>query len=152
MNVSPATVVPALTPFVNKALVAQAVAEVLREEIDGYAQTLLDANEYTNEHTGERITDAKDDWTMTNEAFVGYHALLDAKIRGAGHNPPPEFCPALMAESAQRDAESELIKAAEPFFKVTQSQLLCGTGKGDGLETHKKFLDLLKGLVVSYNA
>ena len=35
------------------------------------------------------------------------------------------------------------------FFGVTTSQLLCGTKTERGLETHRKFLDLLIKLVVN---
>jgi len=146
---TPAAVIAALGTLVSTMLVARAVAEVLREEVDGYKQAILDAGDYRDQYTDERITEPSDDWTMSDEESSSYLALLDATVRAAGHNPPEGFCPALMAESALRDAQAAMIKAAEPFFGVTAGQLLCGTKTERGLETHAKYLDLLTGLVVN---
>ena len=42
-----------------------------------------------------------------------------------------------------------IISKAEQFFGVTNDQLLCGTKNRGGLETRRRYLDLLCGLVVN---
>jgi len=147
------TLARTLTPHVNLALVARAQAELLRDEVDAIKAELLAANEYFDEYTGERITEPKDDWTMGDEAHPAYLALLDARVRAAGHNPPEGFCPALMAESTLRDAEHALIEAARvypEFAHMTTSRLLCGTKGKPGLELHREYLDLLHKMVINH--
>ena len=142
----PNTVAKALTPAVNLVLVTMAHAELVREEVDGYAREVLAAGNYTSSYTGERITEPKDAWTMGDDAFPDYHAKVDAKVRAAGYDVPPDYCPALIAEEEQRRAERALIDASKPFFGVTTEDLL---GCRKGLEKHRKFLDLLIGLCVN---
>jgi hypothetical protein len=146
---NPKTVAKALTPAVNTLLLAMANAELLREEVDGYKAALLAEGSYTDE-TGKPVTEPKYDWTMGDDQFPGYLAKLEAKVKEAGHNVPKDQCPALIAESLQNQAEWAVIEAAEPFFGVTNSQLLCGTKTEDGLTTQRKYLDLCIGLVVNF--
>ena len=147
---NPATVAKALTPAVNTVLLATVYAATLREEVDGYKATLLAEGNYTDQLTDEPVTVPKYDWTMKDDQFPAYLALLEAKVKEAGYEVPTDQCPALIAESLQMQAEHALIEASEPFFGVTNNQLLSGTKTEDGLTTQRKFLDLCIGLCVNY--
>lgn len=145
-KLDPETVARALTPAVNLVLLAMARAELLREQVDGLARKVLAAGNYTSEYTGRRITNPRDAWTMSARLRPAYHALIDTELRAAGFNVPDGYCPALMAEVDQRNAEHALIEASRPFFGVTTDNLLrCR----HGLERRRQFLDLLIGVCVN---
>lgn len=149
--IDPHTVARTLNPFVNVVLTARAQAEVIREEIDAIKLRLLTEHAYTDETDGKRVTEPKYDWCMPQEQFTGYLALLEEGTREAGYDVPKDFCPALMAEETLRKAERALIDAACVFFPgTTTSALLRGTKDSGGLETHRRYLDLLTGLVVNH--
>jgi hypothetical protein len=142
----------AITAEVAAVLVARTEAAVLREEIDAIKARILAADTYPSGYTGERITDPSKDWTIDDACVGVYHALVDAAVRAAGHDVPPDYCPALMAESRKRDAEHALIEAARAvpgLEHMTTSRLLCGNADTRGLELHAKYLDLLIGLAVN---
>jgi len=144
---NPDKVVQALVPAVTTLLAAMTVAETLREKVDAIKQRHLDAEVYPHQDTGERITEPKRDWLIADEDWKLYHAKVDADVRAAGFDVPEGYCPALMAEHAQSNAQRALIEASEPFFGVTTEMLL---GQPHGLEKHREFIDLLIKLVVNH--
>ena len=165
VNPVPQVIVTILTTPVNNVLVAMAIAEVLREKIDAIKVGLLTETTYTDQYTGERITDPKNDWCMGDAESASYLALLEAATRAAGYDtelgsfpapaPATAFkCPALVAESEQVDAENMLIEDAEEFFPgVTNNALLgCFKDGRTGLETRREYIDTLIGLVVNHPA
>jgi len=148
---NPNTVAKALTPAVNVVLLATVLHDTLREEIDGYSREVLAAGTYPHEDTGEPVRDPKDAWLIVDDVWPVYYAKVEAKFRAAGHDVPPGFCPALMAESDLHKAQALLIESSKPFFGVTADQLLgCFKNGKTGLDTHREFLDLLIGLVVNH--
>lgn len=88
---------------------------------------------------------------MDDHSAATYHGRLNAIHLANGFAKAAEgFCPALVAEHTQREAEWALIAAAEEFMPgVTNDRLLCGTKTEGGLETRRKYLDLMIGLVVN---
>lgn len=147
-TLDPKTVAAALCKPGALVLASRALAKSLREEVDAIKRELLATGDYTDQYKGGRVTEPSKDWHISDDESASYYESLAQLIAAAGHEVPEGYCPALMAESAQRDAEHALIEASRPFFGVTGSQLLCGAGKGDGLETHRKFIDHLLQLVV----
>ena len=138
----------------HKVLAARAVADVLRAEVNAIQAAVLARSVYPCEYTGERITDPSKDWMIDDTCSGTYLALVDAAVRAAmPHEDIPEgYCPALMAESAKRDAEHALIEAARKvpgLEHMTTSRLLCGTENKRGLELHAEYLDLLLKLAVN---
>ena len=79
----------------------RAEAATLRAQVDAEMTAELAANVYLSSYTGERITAPDDAWTMGAEAFATFQARQNA----------PEYCPALVAESAVRAAEAALVEA-----------------------------------------
>lgn len=138
-------VVGAVKEQVFDLLVLMAAAELLREKCDAIQRRLLATGKYGGDGN------PRNTWELPDEDAKRYFADLDHAYREAGYESlPPGYCPALIAEAEQTDAENRLIKAAEPFFQVTNHQLLCGTKTLGGLETRKRYLDLLIKLVVNY--
>ena len=138
----------------EKVLMARAVADVLRAEVDSIKVAVLARSVYPCEYTGERITDPAKDWMIDDACSGTYLALVDAAVRTAmPHKDIPEgYCPALMAESNKRDAEHALIEAARKvpgLEHMTTSRLLCGTKNKRGLELHAEYLDLLLKLALN---
>jgi hypothetical protein len=139
-TLSPKAVSEAIEPSVNAVLMATAYAQAMRERCDKIQRRLLASGRYGGD--GE----PKYTYLLPDEAAARYFADLDAAYREAGYTDlEPGHCPALIAESLQRDAERALIEAAEEFFPgVTLHKLLCA-----GLDKHREFLDLLIKLVVN---
>jgi hypothetical protein len=87
---------------------------------------------------------------MLREQFLEYDAAIQAADADHRRNLEPGYCPALVAENLQMEAEHALIGCAEQFFpNVTVDSLLCGTRTMNGLDALKKYLELLIGLVVN---
>ena len=128
-------------------------AAALRTQIDAIKRGILGAGNFVSEYDGTRITEPSRDWMMEDDQAEGYYALLDDAKIAAGFDPEPireGFCPALVAESAVRDAEHDLIEAGRQIpgcEHVTSHQLLCTKSQhGGGLETHAAWIDLLINL------
>jgi len=63
-----------------------------------------------------------------------------------GYNLPKDHCPALTAESLQRDAEHLIVEVAADYFDgITVHKLICC-----GLEKYHKFIDLIVGMCVNH--
>lgn len=133
-----------LTSNVNALLLARAYAELERERVDEIQRRVLDQmgyEKYELRHTFQLPdTVAKEYYERLNAIHLADGFELAAK----------GYCPALCAESLQREAEWALIDAAREFFpEVTNNGLLCGTKDKGGLELRQEYLDLLVGLVVN---
>lgn len=144
----------AAEPYVNTLLLANVLAQAEREKINAIQTQVLSEGQYTGrrlQRGGEpgasfRVTTAEDAWHMTEHDAEAYYARLDAIYAGMGYDlPGPGYCPALIAEDLQTQAEWALIAAAgEHFPECTNDRLLCL-----GSEKRREYLDLLIGLVVN---
>jgi hypothetical protein len=147
-------VAKSLTPAVNAVLMARVFAESERERVDDIARKVLSEQNYYGRkdyHSGDRITDPKKSWLLDDQSFATYHAKMQAIHLANGFADAAKgFCPALVAEEVERQAEHVLIECAAEFFPgVTVNALLCGTKERRGLECYKHFIDLCIGLVVN---
>jgi hypothetical protein len=98
----------------------------------------------------------RDVWMLADSTTKGYYERLNQIHLAAGFADAAKgYCPALVAETLQTEAEWALILAAEQFFPgVTNDRLLCGITRADGsrecgLETRNRYIDLQIGLVVN---
>lgn len=144
-TMKPNQVAKILAPSVAELLARKTVAEVEREKATERQTKILAECEY-RDNEGNRITDPKRAWTICDEQAEGYYAKCDNANLAAGHDVPAGYCPALMAEENQRQAERSLIQVAEPLTGITFDKLFT---RGDGVATHKKYLDLMIGLCLS---
>lgn len=140
----------AVRPFVDTLLLATATAELERERVDKIQRKVLAESVYvgaTRDDSGAtfRVTEPKDSWQMTTADSAKYLSTLDAIHLAEGFAKAADgYCPALTAENLKLKAEWALITAAEPFFDITNGQLV-SAGKGK----RAKYLELLIGLVVN---
>lgn len=151
----------ALTPAVETVLQAQAVADVLRKEINGYAVQALAEGDYRETTlarngaevvTSKRITDPADAWLMPEAQAAIYYPRLAELTAAAGYDVSDGRCPALVAESAVRSAKEALSEVARVTIPgcehMTVDQILCGTKRPDGsrecgLKTYARWIDSL---------
>ena len=155
-----------LKSAVDAYLMARALAECEREKVDAIQRRILEtANYYTSatcRAPGEHprpVKDPKESWLMDESEFHDYLSDLRMELQKAGYQIEQQgehfwsyFCPALSAESIQRDAENLVIEACARMIgdktpETMNNRLLC---HAPGLETRKKFLDLAVGLVVNF--
>lgn len=137
-------VAKALTPMVNACLMARAHAQLMREAVTPIYAAVLDFCD-VHDKDGTRITDPDKAWHMHDKYAADYYAECDKRIREAGYEVEPGYCPALIAEGLQRDAERLLIQsAAEHVPGLDYDRLLCA-----GLGKLKECVRLLEGLVVN---
>lgn len=149
--------VKTLEGYVNAYLVAHTHAELWRQRMTDWERQELARFEYladkkwVDRGRAERITDPKytfmlaqpEAWNMFFEERQYYVDSL--KVPGLKHG----NCPACMAEGWQRTTETLLIQQAAmlpglQLTDVTPEKLL-----RHGLQTYRKMIDLLVGLVVN---
>ena len=152
----------ALKSSVNAYLMAKTLAECEREKVDNMAREILETATYRADpkfvergHVSERITDPDKAWMLEDRDHNDYLVDLKKAMEKVGykikHNPnEPEYsfnCPALMAESMQRDAEYLLVDAVAEMLGETDDlahNLICA-----GLDKYHQFIDLVVGMVVN---
>lgn len=136
-------VAEALTPHVNTLLLATAYAQLERERVDKIQRKILKDMGVT--------CDPEHVYQLADSTAKVFYDRCNAWHLAEGFKPAAEgYCPALTAETLKIEAEWAVITAAEQFFpECTNETLLCGTKTEGGLETRRKYLDLLIGLCVN---
>jgi len=164
-KLTPEDVTQGMVSAVNAYLLARTLAEVKREEVDKvYAEVLAEIPIYkdlvgprSGEKLGndERITTNKDMYLSEDEAACRrIYDEMDKRLKAAGIKPQDmetDYCPALVAEDLQRQAEwlvidttaGEMLEEADP--EEFRHKLLCA-----GLEKYHQFTDLCIKLVVNH--
>ena len=137
---NPREVAYRLKPYVENLLIKKAIAQALREEINQIQKNVLAAHSYFNEEGG-RIIDPSDSYEIVDRDHY-YQTLHDIYIREGYELPEVGYCPTCIAESEESNSARELIKQAEPFFKVSQKMFILS-------DKRQTYLDLLIGLVLA---
>lgn len=145
----------ALMEDVAELLILRAKADVLNEEIGAIHDRVLNARVYMA-HIAKRgdrparsyrITKRGESFLMSEEDSAHYFATVDALIQAdPRYDVKAEYCPALIAESAVRNAERALVDKSSRWLGVTTDDLLCSK---NGLERYRKYIDLLCKLCAS---
>jgi len=143
MKLQAARVAKALTPHVNTLLLATTLAKMERERVDKIERRVL-ADMGLN-------CEPKHVYQLADSTTNVYYARLNAIHLANGFADAAKgHCPACCAEHLQVQAEWSLIEAAREFWPdTTNDRLLCGVKGLGGLETRRKYLDLLIGLCVN---
>jgi hypothetical protein len=148
---------PALTSAVNAYLMARTYAEVMTEKVEAvYLAILTECPVYGDlvpRRTGGepvQILKSRDLYLCSNEALCqDVYEEANKRLRALKLKPADmkdEFCPALVAQRIQTDAENLLIEIAGKPFGITNQKLLCSA---NGLKNRQEFIDLNVKLVVS---
>ncbi len=153
----------AVKSAVNAYLMARTLAECEREKVDALAHEILKTGIYHADlkfvkrgiSTNERITDPDKAWMLEAEEHHDYLIDLRKAMQDAGYTiksipGEPEYsynCPALTAESMQRDAEHLIIDAMAEMLgesKELGHNLICA-----GLDKYHQFIGLAVKMVVN---
>lgn len=159
-----AKMVKAIKGDVDTLLMATAFAELERERVNKIQREvlasevfLMDEKHLDRGREDARILDPEKAWLMNDVDAPRYYAKLsEIHLDNGFEDAAKGYCPALVAENLQLEAEWALIKAAEKFFPgIDNNRLLNGIHREDGswecgLDVRKKYLDLLIGMVVNY--
>lgn len=159
-NLTAASVAANLRPAVDAVLMTTAYAQLMREKVDAIRREILTECPLTPSELAlklgepEPITDPKEVYLCEDAAQLeDYYAESDKRERAAGLKPADmekEYCPALVAENIQMEAEhlmldcfAELIKF-EGGGKTFRHLLLCR-----GMDEYKRAKELCIKIVVN---
>jgi hypothetical protein len=139
---------PEMIRAAETVFLAMAFTETIRPVVDGYKRRVLAemqapmALEWVDRGmTGRIILDPEDSYLMEAGDFQAYLARCREEQAKAGlHTEKPEYCPLLVAEELQRQAEHVLVEIMEPVTGITFDQLM---RSGHALENLKKYLNLV---------
>lgn len=131
-------------PAVRAVLLAQAYAELKRQQVDAYIQPIFDRYrfevrpEWRHEGRPVAIATPHDLYLSDDEpGAAAFYKDCDDEHRRHGFDGPPGHCPALVAEHLLMRAEQLLIELTAPFFGIEEGRLYG--------EHRRKFLDLIIG-------
>ncbi len=134
-----------LVAEVNAVLLTRAHAIAERERVDVIQSRILSEGDYRDDD-GNRITDPRKAWHITDEQFKDYVALVREADIGRRRDLPFGHCPALIAADLAMQAENNLMVGAGKWFPEFLDD---GNPRVYGND-RKELIDLLIGLVVSY--
>lgn len=117
----------------------QAAAEVTLEKVDSYADAPLLKYGFMSQYGGGIIM-KRDDLYKTKADCTEYYAELDELHRQHGFSVKPGYCPALVAQTAQIEAENALIAS---FSKAT------GFPQWRCIEDRRKILKMILEMAVA---
>ena len=134
---------------------AMAYTQTIRPIVEGYQKKVLAeikpkvSKKFLEMGTSQRvITEAKDTYLMNDNDFQVYLKRCAEEAHKAGFKiPNDDYCPLLIAESLERDAEHALIEAMLPITHISKDTVLCSR---DGLENYKKLIDLSLRLLAPF--
>lgn len=128
-------------PAAKAVLMARVYADMERERVNAYIRPIFDAyrfHELPTIHGAPPVRKPEDLYCCADEEQVAaYFAECDQAHRAHGFTGPQGHCPALTAETLQRETEYALMKLAQPLFRIDPSDLY-----GDN---RAKYLELLIG-------
>ena len=135
---------------------AMAFTETIRPIVEGYQQKIInemkpqvnerDSKNYQMEF--KTITNPKHSYLMNNTDFKIYlKRCNEERIKAKLHVENEEYCPLLVAEDLQRQAERAFIDIMEPITHLSADRVLCSK---DGLDNYKKLIDISLRLLASF--
>ena len=138
-----------LTELVSAAkevFAAMAYTQSIRPIVEGYKNQVIAEMDAINEFDGTPITDFHHDYCMGESKFAIYIQKVNAARDKAGFKVPnDDYCPLLMAESAERAAKAKLCKVLENVTGLTYDQVV-----DSGLDNFKKYIDLNLSYLAPY--
>jgi hypothetical protein len=135
---------------------AMAFTETIRPIVEGYQQKIInEMKPQVNERDAQIcrmgfkiITNPKHSYLMNNTDFQTYlKRCNEERIKAKLHVDNEEFCPLLVAEHLQSQAERVFVEAMEPITHLSPDKVLCSK---DGLNNYKKLIDLSLRLLAPY--
>ncbi len=130
----------------NKVFIRMAEADVIRPIVEDYQIEIINTNNLKNKSTGKLITNLFNTYQMSEEHFSLYLTECNKKAKENGFDIEINYCPLLIAETKQREAERKFITeiCKMPQVNINIDDLLLS------LKNYKKVLDLSLEMVSSY--
>jgi hypothetical protein len=132
---------------------AMAYTQTIRPIVEGYQKKIIaeikpEVCDKFSKFATITITEAKDTYLMNDNDFQVYLKRCAEEAHKAGFKiPNDDYCPLLIAESLERDAEHALIEAMLPITHISKDTVLCSR---DGLENYKKLIGLSLRLLAPF--
>jgi hypothetical protein len=140
---------PEMIRAAENCFAAMAFTETIRPIVEGYQKAILEAEKYPyspkqllrrEKAPADYISDLRHTYMMGEDDFAHYHKRCNEEQARAGlHTDSPEFCPLLVAEHLQMQAEHCLIDAMVPVTTITRDMIWQSK---NSLENLKKLKDL----------
>jgi hypothetical protein len=128
--------------------IAMAFTETIRPIVEDYQQKILNELKPKDVYRNEVITNPKYSYQMNDSDFQVYlKRCNEERIKAKLHVESEEYCPLLVAEDLQRQAERSFIDIMEPITHLSADKVLCSK---DGLDNYKKLIDLSLRLLAPY--
>ncbi len=123
------------------------IVEVYQRQILKEMQPQVNERDSKNNRLGFKIiTEPKHSYLMNNTDFKIYlKRCNEERIKAKLHVDNEEFCPLLVAEDLQCQAERAFIESMEPITHLTPDRVL-----NSGLDNYKKLLDISLRLLAPY--
>ncbi len=141
MELDPARYVR-LFPLVRKYEKALAKAARLKAIIEPRNDAIVVSLGLRSQHDGRPITRATDLYLALDSGAEKAFALFDEANQREGYDAPEQYCPQLVAEEAEGDAQRKLLDAAEPLTGLSRNIIY-------SVEKLNRYASLLVGLVRS---
>jgi hypothetical protein len=127
---------------------AMAFTQTIKPIVEGYQHKILNEMQFKDKYTGDIITNPFNDYLMSADDFNTYLRMCNyERIKAGLKVKSAEYCPLLVAEDLQRQAERVFVETMEPITHLTADKVLCSK---DGLANYKKLIDLSLRLLAPY--
>ena len=156
-NLTVKDITPAMRSSVKAYLLSRAYAKTMRAAVDKvHREILTECPIYRDKHTGRRgpggaqIFKSSDLYLCSNDNICqDFYNEADYRLRKAGLKPDDmlkDYCPALVAEHLQMDAEHLVIESTAEMLGEEDflHRLLC-----NGMDKYHKFINLVTGMIVN---
>ena len=130
---------------------AMAYTQTIRPIVEGYQKRIIaeinpQVCEKFSTFGNNAIKEGKDTYLMNDNDFQTYLKRCAEEAHKAGFNiPNDDYCPLLIAESLETDAEHALIKAMYPITHLEANDVLSA-----GLDKYKALIDLSLRLLAPF--
>lgn len=157
---TPPTITPELKNAVETFLLAKAYTETIRPIVREYQRQLLAemqlpiSEEWTQRRgeefpEGTLILEPQQTWMLGDEDARAYYDRLHPLHLAHGFDVKPDYCPLLMAEADQSDAERLVLNAAQYITGLEPHEFMHPANGRTGMENYHHATELVVGLVLS---
>jgi hypothetical protein len=148
---------PEMIRAAENCFAAMAFTETIRPIVEGYQREILEYEKYPynpkmmlrrEKAPADYISNLKHTYMLTDEDAKHYYKRCnEERIKAKLHVDSEEYCPLLVAEHLQRDAEHALIDVMFPITHISREMIWNGS---NALEHLKKLLDLTLRLMAGF--
>lgn len=153
MNKADIKITQEMKQAAKNVFMAMAFTQTIKPIVRGYQQKIIDElkpeiSEQFKKHERHTTITPENTYLMNDADFKVYlRRCNEERIKAKLHVDNEEFCPLLVAEDLQRQAERAFIDIMEPITHLTADRVLLSK---DGLDNYAKLIDLSLRLLAPY--